>query len=138
MVKKFFLSLLVFSQFSLWADSSEIESLEKKRWELIKNQNWKELENLIAPYFQSSYYAGTDNKEQALRRLESLKIGDYTLSNFRVTEGPDVAIVTYDIALSETIDDNRISSKAGRLSVWQKNQGKWQIIAHAILIPVPV
>ena len=53
-----------------------------------------------------------------------------------VTEGPGVAVVTYEITLSETIEGQRFTSKASRLSVWQNDNGKWQTIAHASLIPV--
>lgn len=46
-------------------------------------------------------------------------------------------VVTYDIAVSETIENRPLTSKATRLSVWQQNNKSWQMIAHAVLIPVP-
>ena len=137
MFKFFLFSVVMLTHVSLFADISQGETLERQRWEYIKKHNWKDLDNLIAPYFQASFFDGARNKEQFMKLQKSLGISDYTLSNFVVTEGPSVAIVTYDITLSETIEGRRLTSKASRLSVWQNDNGKWQMIAHAILIPVP-
>ena len=138
MFKKFLFFVVLLAHVSLFADMSQGETLERQRWENIKNHNWKDLDNSIAPYFQMSFFDGARNKEQSMNLAKSTDISDYTLSNFVVTEGPGVAVVTYDITLSETIEGRRLSSKASRLSVWQNDNGKWQIIAHAILIPVPL
>lgn len=137
MFKKVLFSVAMLVHASLLADISKGETLERQRWEYIKNHNWKALDNLLAPYFQMALYDGARNKEQAMILIKTMDIGDYTLSDFVITEGPNIAVVTYRIALSETIEGQRLSSRASRLSVWQNDQGKWQLIAHAILIPVP-
>ncbi len=136
MFKKVLFSVVMLTHVSLFADSSQGETLERQRWEYIKKHNWKELDNLIAPYFQVSFFDGARNKEQFMNLVKSIDISDYTLSDFVVTEGPGVAVVTYEITLSETIEGQRFTSKASRLSVWQNDNGKWQTIAHASLIPV--
>lgn len=128
---------MLIAPLTLLADAAKFESMEKQRWEYVKNHNWKELENLTAPYYQEAFFDGARNKEQYLNQARSVNIGDYTLNNFQVTEGPGVGIVTYNIAVSETIGGKRITSNASRLTVWQNNDGKWQVIAHAVLIPVP-
>ncbi len=137
MFKNFFFSALMLAHVSLFANVSEGETLERQRWEYIKQQNWKELEKLVAPYFQAALFDGNRNKEQYMNLAKTSQISDYTLSNFVVTEGPNLAVVTYDVTLSETIEGKRLTSKAIRLSVWQNNNGKWQLISHAVLIPVP-
>lgn len=136
-MKQILFSLVLLAHLSLFADTSEIESLERQRWQYIKSQNWKDLDAMIAPYFQASIFEGSRNKEQFMNRLKTINISDYTLDNFVITQGPGVAVATYDVTVSETISGKRISSKAGRLSVWQNANGKWLLIAHAILIPVP-
>jgi len=136
MFKKVLFSVAMLTHVSLFAGTSKGETLERQRWEYIKNHNWKELDNLTAPYYQASFFDGARNKKQFMNLVKSGDISDYTLSDFIVTEGPNVAVVTYDITLSETIEGRRLNSKASRLSVWQNDNGKWQIIAHAILIPV--
>ena len=137
MYKKILFFVAMLAPLSLFADISKGESLERHRWELIKRHDWKALDDLTAPYFQLSLFDGTRNKEQAMNLALSSEISDYTLSDFVVTEGPGIIVVTYQINLSETIEGLRESSKANRLSIWQNNHGKWQNIALAILIPVP-
>ncbi len=77
-------------------------------------------------------------REQYISRAKALDITEYTLSNFYVTEGSGLFVVSYDIETSESIDGKRIASKASRLSVWQNNHGTWQWVAHAVLIPAPL
>lgn len=137
MFKKFLFSIVLLAHSSLFADTSQIESMEKQRWDYIKNHNWKDLENIVAPYFQVVYYDGAWNKEQFMNQIKLINISEYSFGNFKITEGPGIAIATYDINVSETIEGKRLSSRANRLSVWQNNGGKWQMIAHAVLIPVP-
>jgi len=131
-------ALMLFTHISLLAaDVSQGETLERQYWEHIKNHKWKDFENKIAPYFQSATFDEIHNKEQTLNLAKTMNIGDYTLYNFKVTEGPGVLVVTYEIEVSETIDGRPIRSRANRLSVWQNNNNNWQLIAHAALIPVP-
>lgn len=137
MLKNFLFCVMLLSHFSLFADTAQIESLEKQRWEYIKDKKWDDLESMVAPYFQLGFYDGGRNKEQFLNLARSADLSDYKLSNFKITEGPGIAVVTYDVDVSETIGGKRISSKASRLSVWHNNKDKWQLAAHAILIPVP-
>jgi hypothetical protein len=137
MLKNILLALCVLAHTALFADTSQGEELETKMWNYIKDRKWDELANQVAPYFQSALFEGAENKEQFLNRVKVINIGNFVLSNFQVTEAPDVIIVTYDISVTETIRGQPIASKAVRLSVWQKNDNNWQWIAHAALIPVP-
>lgn len=137
MLTKFILSLMLISPLSVFAAASQGETLERQRWEYVKNKNWTAVESMIAPYFQLAFYDGARNKDQYVIMAKTANIQDYTLSNFNVTEGPNTSIVTYDISLAETVEGKRITSKATRLSVWENNNNKWLLIAHSILIPVP-
>lgn len=131
----FALSMLLLP-LSLFADASQGEALEKQMWQNIKDHKWKDLDNMIAPYFQVAFFDGVLNKQQYLIHAKALSIHEYTLSDFKVTEGPDLFVVTYTVETSETIEGKRLLSNAFRLSVWQKNKNEWLMAAHAILIPV--
>jgi hypothetical protein len=137
MLKNFLFAILVFTNFSLFAEQAQGEALEKEMWEYIKGQKWDELEKKIAPYFQAVEFDGAHSKEQYLIRAKKLNISDYKMNEFIVTEGPGLKVITYSVEVSETIEGKRITANAERLSVWQENNGNWQWIAHAILIPVP-
>lgn len=138
LLKTIFLGLFLSVQLSLYADASQGEALERKMWEYMRDHKWNDLANKTAPYFQSAFFEGAQNREQFLRVVKTSNIGDFTFSNFETTEAPGILVVTYEVSVSETIGGNPISSKAVRLSVWQKNNNEWQWIAHAVLIPVPL
>lgn len=138
MFKHAFFALVLFAQVSLFAATSQGEILERQYWDSVRNQKWNEIESKTAPSFQIALFDKIMNKERYLRQVKTINISDYTLSDISITEGPGTLVITYSIALSETIDGERLSSNANRLSVWQKsNGGNWQMIAHAALIPVP-
>jgi Domain of unknown function (DUF4440) len=126
---------------SLFADNDDSlgQKLEEKIWADMKDHNWTAVSSQIAPYFQSVHEDGARNKAQEMKLIKNLNLGDYKLSEFKVTEGDDTIIVTYLIAVQETIDDKRLSTTpAVRLSVWQKNDDDtWQWIVHANLNPIP-
>ena len=141
-MQKIIWALLAFasvSSFSLYADTSEGESLERALWSNMDDHYWSTIENSIAPQFQSVHPDGARNKAQELALIKNLDIGKYELSNFKVTETKnDTLIVTYLIAVHEVIDKEKMSGqKAPRLSIWQKIDGKWLWIAHANLNPMP-
>lgn len=137
MFKIFILSLALFTQLSLFADSSQGETLERQLWDNIKDQKWTDLGNKIAPYFQGALFEGGRNKEQYMTNVKNANIHEFNLKNFVVTEGPGTIVITYDVAVTESIEGKSLTSDAVRLSVWQNDHGKWQLIAHAALIPVP-
>jgi hypothetical protein len=137
MLKYAFFTLILFTQLPLSADVSQAEKLEKQNWEYIKNHKWEDLEKNIAPYFQYSQFDVNLNKEQYLNREKTLNVGDATFSDLKVTESPGFLIVTYNLQASETVEGRPLSTKAKRLTVWQENNKSWQMIAHAVFIPVP-
>ncbi len=130
-----FASTLI-SQLALFADTSLGESLEREYWENTKKRNWKAIEDSTASCYQTVLVDEVLKKEQAINLLKKLNVTDYTISDFLVTESPGTIIVSYAIAVSESFEGRPAISKANRLSVWQKNDNKWQIIAHATLIPM--
>lgn len=115
----------------------EGEKLERQFWADIKNVNFRALETKLAPEFQSVHSDGIRNRVGELELIKNLDLGDFTLNDFRVTQQGDTTIVTYSVSADETIDDRRLSHRASpRLSVWRKNQGEWQLLAHVNLNPI--
>jgi len=113
------------------------ENLVRELWNDFKTQNIAALQSKMAPGFQSIHEDGARDAEEELKLLKQLNLGDYTLSNFKVTEvGPSI-IVSYFVSVGETIDAKRLSSEpAARLTIFLKTDSGWQWIAHANLNPL--
>lgn len=117
------------------AMSTEGERLERELWENMRTLDQHALEKKIAQDFQSIHMDGTRNREQELDLIKKLKLGKYTLSNFKTQEHGDTITITYMASADETIDERHLSAKtAPRMSVWRKDKNHhWQLIAHANL-----
>ena len=122
---------------SLSAQTVDAEKLERQMWADMKAGNWAAIDARLAPAFQSVHPDGARGKAAELALMKGLKLGDYTLANFKVTRNANQIIVTYSVSVAETIDGKRTTTApAMRLSVWAKNGSHWQWIAHANLKPL--
>lgn len=132
---KYMLFALTLIHFSLFANASQIEELERQMWTDIKTRNWPAIENRIAPFFQSIHSDGARTKAQEIALIKNLNVkGDFTISDLKITEGQHVVVITYFISVNEAIDKTPLSTKPNpRLSVWQNINGNWQWVAHANL-----
>ena len=118
--------------------AAEGEKMERQRWADFKAKNWKEVESKIADGFQSVHPDGARNRAGEISLIEKLNLGEVSFSNFKSTTNGDNIVVTYMIAVQETIDGKQLSRKpAPRLSVWKKGTSGWQWICHANLNPIP-
>ncbi|MBS0633855.1 MAG: nuclear transport factor 2 family protein [Verrucomicrobia bacterium] len=125
------------STFSLFGDAAQGEALERQMWEDMKHRNYKDIEEHIAAGFQSVHTDGARTRAEEIQLIKDLYLGSYTITDMKVTEGKDSYIVTYKIAVGETIDAKRLSDKpTPRMSMWQKIDEKWQWIAHANFNPI--
>jgi hypothetical protein len=117
---------------------SEGEKMERQMWADFKAKEWKVVESKIAEGFQSIHPDGPRDRAGEISLIEHLNLGEFTLSNFKSTVIGDNIVVTYMIAVQETIDQKRLPAKpAPRLSVWKKGTHGWQWICHANLNPIP-
>ncbi len=136
----FFCVSVVVLNFSLAEETSSMnlgEKLERQIWTEIVAQNWQAVEGMIAPCFQSVHPDGARDRAAEMELMKKLKPGKPVFSNFKVTENGDTLIVTYMVAIPETIHAERLSDKpAARVSVWQKTGQGWQWITHANLNPM--
>jgi hypothetical protein len=117
---------------------SEGEKLEGQMWADFKAKDWKALESRIAEGFQSVHPDGARDRAGEISLIEHLNLGDVTLSNFKSTMNGEDIVVTYMIAVQETIDGKRLSRKPSpRLSVWKKNRAAGNGFATPTSIQFP-
>ena len=133
---------LVISQRGVIAQNSTTElslgqDLVRELWNDFKTQDISALEKKIAPGFQSVHEDGASDAQAELKLLKGLNLGEYTLSDFKVTQVGPAIIVSYFVSVEETIEGKRLSSKpAARLTIFLKTDTGWQWIAHANLNPL--
>jgi hypothetical protein len=112
--------------------------MERQMWADFKTKDWKVVEGKIAQGFQSIHPDGPRDRAGEISLIEDLNLGEFTLSNFKTTVNGENIVVTYTIAVQETIDQQRLPAKpTPRLSVWKKATHGWQWICHANLNPIP-
>ncbi|MEA3279780.1 MAG: cache domain-containing protein [Thermodesulfobacteriota bacterium] len=113
------------------------ETLVRQLWADLKDRRIEAVQEKIADGFQSVHQYGASNREQEIELVKGLNLGEYTLSNFQITQNGPVIIATYFVSVEETIKGKRLSKNpAPRLSVFLKTEGGWQWIAHANLKPL--
>ncbi len=119
------------------ADQSLGERLERDMWGDIQGQNWDTIEGRIAEGFQSVHQDGARGKAEEMRLLRNLHLGEYTLSDFKVTGTGPVMVVTYFVSVEEQIDGKVLPTQpAARQSVWLQTDQGWQWMSHANLNPM--
>ncbi len=132
------LGMLTLTTMSLFSEISLGEKLETQMWEDMKHSDYKAVEEKIAKQFQSVHTFGALTREAEIELIKKLYLGTYEISDLKFTESGDVIVVTYLISVREKIKAHQLSEKpAPRLSVWKKNDGEWQWIAHANLKEIP-
>ncbi len=113
------------------------EKLVRQLWVNMKKSDMVTIEKMTARGFQSVHQYGANNREQEIELIKGLKLGEYTLSGFQITQNGPVIVATYLVSVKETIKGKRLSKRpAPRLSVFLKTDTGWQWIAHANLKPL--
>jgi hypothetical protein len=113
------------------------EKLLYQLWSDMEKPDMAAIENTIAEGFQSVHQFGSSNREQEIETIRGLKLGNYTLSDIKITRNGPVIIATYFVSVKETIKGKLLSKKpAPRLSVFLKTDSGWKWIAHANLKPL--
>ena len=113
------------------------EKVLQQLWADMKNQDIEAIEKTIAKGFQSVHQFGSNNREQEIDLIKGLNLGNYILSDIKITQNGPVIVATYFVSVEETIEGKRLTKKpAPRLSVFLKTDSGWQWIAHANLKPM--
>lgn len=113
------------------------EKLVRQLWADMKARNMAAIEKTIAQGFQSAHEDGARDREEQIKLIQGLNMGDYILSDIKVTRNGPVIVVTYSVSVAETIEGKRLSTRpAPRLSVFLQTDKGWQWISHANLRPL--
>ncbi|HEU18443.1 MAG TPA: nuclear transport factor 2 family protein [Deltaproteobacteria bacterium] len=130
--------ILGFSGIASAADNEpQGTGLVQQLWTDMKNADADAIAKYISSEFQSIHEDGTRNNNEQLELIKNLSLGEYTLSDFCVTENDSVIIVTYFVTVEETLAGKRLPArKSARLSAWQKTDEGWKWIIHANVRPM--
>jgi len=113
------------------------EKLVRTLWSDFNSNDEAVFQNWISDGFQSIHEDKARNKDEEVKVLMALHLGTYTLDNFRTTQDDNVVIVTYTVAVHETIDGKALpTTPAERLSIFKYDGKNWKWIAHANLNPM--
>ena len=116
------------------SDTGLGEQLLQQLWAHMKKADVAMLQQTTAAGFQSVHQNGARTRAQEMALIEDLKLGDYTLSDIKITRNGPVIVATYFVAVAETIAGKRLTKKpAPRLSVFVQTDKGWQWMAHANL-----
>jgi len=125
---------------TVWA--ADAGSDDKNLGEKLVKQLWSELkanavaagEKWLAKGFQSAHDDGGRDLAQQMKLLEKLKLGNYKLTDIKITRNGPVIVATYFVSVTETIDGKKLNSTpAARLTVFLKTDKGWKWQAHANL-----
>ena len=110
------------------------EKLLKQFWAATKSGDTTQQAKIFAKALQSVHEDGARDRAQELDLLKKVNIGEYTLSDIKITEQGPVIVATYFAEVAETLAGKRLPEpKAARLTVFLKTDDGWQAIAHANL-----
>lgn len=113
------------------------EKLVRQLWVDMQKTDIEGIEKTIAKGFQAVHQTGANNREEEIELIKGLKLGNYTLSNIKITQDESVIVATYLVSVEETIQGKRLSkTPEPRLSVFYKTDSGWKWIAHANLKPL--
>lgn len=113
------------------------EKLVRRLFADIKAKKWDIVDGMIATGFQSIHKDGVRDREQEIKLLRGLDLGNYKMKNFRVTQDGPALVVTYAVSGTEMIDGKPTeTSSAQRMTVFIKEGNSWKWLAHANMITI--
>lgn len=112
------------------------EDLVKRVWKAMKSADMEYIENILAPGFQSIHQDGARNRDDEIKLIKGLNMGEYVLDTFVITQNENTMNVTYFVNVTETIDGKTITKRSARLSIFSKTSDGWKWFSHANLVPM--
>ncbi len=117
--------------------ATEGERLVRRIFTLFQGQHWSELDEVLAPGFQSIHQDGIRDRDEEMRYLMGRRLSSFSLADFKTTMNGPVMIVTYTATIQESVGDKRSSTAPSqRMSVFVNTHRGWRWVAHASLLPV--
>lgn len=133
----FFASQTVLADQEVATEKSLGEKLLLQLWSDMEKPDIEAIEKTISKGFQSVHQYGSSNREQEIELIKGLKLGEYTLTDIKITQDGPVIVATYFVSVEETIKGKQLSKKpAPRMSIFIKTDSGWKWIAHANLKPI--
>jgi len=108
--------------------------LTMRFWDLLVEGTPAQMRAFLSPAFQAQRANGSGaNRNQYVASFaRSIKIADYTLSDFRVTRSGGLVVVRYWVVTSETINGvPYATAPAPRLSTYVAGDTGWRMASHA-------
>jgi len=144
-VKVFFISTVIAGLFitscntktEIKIDPQMGNTLVKQLWDQLSSKDTAAIDLFMAKDFQSVHEYGANDKQKEIMLISGLAITNYKINDLVSTQNGNVIITTYMVSVEETIEGERLSkTPAARMSVFVKNEDKWQWLAHANLKPI--
>lgn len=117
---------------SAWSNATGAEQFERLLWQEVKAKNWNEVERRLAPTYTEVTSSGVRDRAQAVERLKSLDLADYSLGDLEARPAGDAMVVAYAITLRTTAGGE---TTLRMMTVWQQVKGGWIAIAHSETFP---
>ena len=115
-----------------WSSATGPEAYERLFWESVKQKDWKEVRNRLAPSFVAISTADTLDKEATLTHFQKMQLDQFSIGEVEVHPNGAEMVVTYSISTHGTLDGHPLDLNGARMmSVWQQVKGGWIMIAHA-------
>ncbi|NEX15006.1 MAG: nuclear transport factor 2 family protein, partial [Prosthecochloris sp.] len=73
------------------------EKLVRKLFADMKSGNVTSIEAMISPAFQSAHQDGARDRDQEIELIRNLKMGTFSLGDFKESREGDVLVVTYTV-----------------------------------------
>ncbi|MBJ7259847.1 MAG: nuclear transport factor 2 family protein [Chthoniobacterales bacterium] len=119
------------------AVEAEARQLEELSVKLIREKNWRALEQLLSPACQFVTGQGSCDRTEAMKLMKEMNLGEVRFKDFKTTQAGDNLMVSFWLSASESIGGKVLSTGfSPRLSVWQRVGTDWQCVAYADLKPV--
>ena len=117
-------------QHPTWKNATGGEMHERLMWQALRNKDWKNFEQHLAPAFVGVDPSGKSyDRTGWLEHWKSASIRDYSLGEVTVQPAGDDMVLTYVVTLPGTADRVRV------VSVWQQVKSRW-ILTASTMTPV--
>jgi ketosteroid isomerase-like protein len=116
-----------------WSNAAGTEQHERLMWQAIRDKNWTEVENHLAPVFVGTDTSGRNYDHAAwIDYWKAAQVRDFSLGEVTVQPGGADMVVTYELHLSGERAGQPIPSSPVRVvSVWQHLKKGWVLIAQS-------
>src|SRR5215470_17520344 len=116
-----------------WAAATGAEELERLMWQSIRDKQWNEVENHLAPMFVGVDTHGKQYDRAAwLDHWKSVQVRNYSLGEITVQPNGADMVVSYEVHVGGEMSGQAIPDVGVRVvSVWQQLKKGWVMISQS-------